>query len=160
MKKTLFLCLLVSAVLAHAADIPVTNVPTVNQRMKAAREAIGKSDWRSANFHTLKVIGEEPGNPDAHNLLAYTYRKQERPDLAKAFEHYKIALRLDPQHKGAHEYIGEAYLADGKPELAERHLAALEQICGNRHCEEYKDLAAAIAAYRTGAIPDQPKRWP
>jgi Tfp pilus assembly protein PilF len=160
MKKTLVMCLFLGAVLSHAADVPVMNVPTVNQRMKAAREAIAKSDWRSAQFATLQAIAQEPDNADAHNLLAYTYRKQEKPHLAKAFEHYRIALRLDPRHKGSHEYIGEAYLMDNKLESAEQHLAALEEICGNRQCEEYQDLAQAIAAYRQGAIPDQPKRWP
>ncbi len=148
MKKTLCLFALLCAGLAQAADVPVMNVPTVNQRMKAAREAIAKADWRNAQYETKKVIGEEPGNADAHNLLAYAYRKQERPDLARAFEHYKIALKLNPQHKGAHEYIGEAYLMNHQPDMAEQHLAALEAICGNRVCEEYQDLALALAAYR------------
>ncbi len=148
MKKTLCVLALLCAGLAQAADVPVMNVPTVNQRLKAAREAIAKADWRNAKYETQKVIGEEPGNADAHNLLAYAYRKQERPDLTRAFEHYKIALQLNPQHKGAHEYIGEAYLMDRKPERAEQHLVALERICGNRQCEEYVDLEQALTAYR------------
>ena len=148
MMKQLCLLLLLCTGLSQAADVPVMNVPTVNQRMKAAREAIAKSDWRVVKFETQRVISDEPGNADAHNLLAYAYRKQERPDLTRAFEHYKTALQLNPQHKGAHEYIGEAYLMDRKPELAEQHLAALERICGNRQCEEYVDLAQALAAYR------------
>ncbi len=148
MNKKLCLLLLLCGVLSHAADVPVMNVPTVNQRMKAAREAIAKSDWFTAKYETQRVIGDEPGNADAHNLLAYAYRKQERPDLTLAFEHYKAALRLNPVHKGAHEYIGEAYLMDRRPDMAEQHLAALERICGNRQCEEYLDLAQALAAYR------------
>jgi tetratricopeptide (TPR) repeat protein len=31
-------------------------------------------------------------------------------DLNRAFAEYEQALRLDPQHKGAHEYVGEAYV--------------------------------------------------
>jgi tetratricopeptide (TPR) repeat protein len=93
-------------------------------------------------------VKAEPGNADAHNLLAYSYRKSPSPDLAKAFEHYNIALRLNPRHKGAHEYIGEAYLMDRKPAEAEKHLAELEKICGNRSCEEYADLAKSIADYK------------
>ncbi|WP_296508861.1 tetratricopeptide repeat protein [Rhodoferax sp.] len=147
MRKLLVAWVMVSG-FAHAADTPVMNVPTVNQRMASARAAIAKSDWRTAKYETQKAVADEPENADAHNLLAYTYRKQDKPELAKAFEHYKIALRLNPRHKGAHEYIGEAYLMDRKPELAARHLADLEKICGNRDCEEYRDLAAAMAAYR------------
>jgi tetratricopeptide (TPR) repeat protein len=50
------------------------------------------------------VVGDGLGNVYAQSLLAYTYREQDRPDLLKAIEHYKIALKFDPQHKGAHEY--------------------------------------------------------
>jgi hypothetical protein len=59
-----------------------------------------------------------------------------------------VALKINPNHKGAHEYIGEAYLMDGKPAEAEAHLAKLEQICGNRSCEEYQDLAKAIGEWK------------
>lgn len=145
MKKILAMLLIGS--LAHASDVPVMNVPSVHQRMKNARVAIAQSNWRIAKFEIQKVVDEEPGNADAHNLLAYTYRKQGKPDLIKAFEHYKRALQLNPQHKGAHEYIGEAYLMDGKPEQAAQHLAELEKICGNRQCEEYQDLAKALDTY-------------
>lgn len=146
--KQIVAAMMVAGSMAHAADVPVMNLPTVNQRMKSARAAIAQSDWRTAKLETQKVVDEEPSNADAHNLLAYTYRKQEKPDLAKAFGHYKLALQLNPQHKGAHEYIGEAYLLDRKPELAEQHLLELEKICGNRQCEEYQELAQSIAVYR------------
>lgn len=147
MKKLLVAMMLTSG-WAQAADVPVMNVPTVNQRMASARAAIAKADWRTAKFETQQVVAEEPGNADAHNLLAFSYRKQDKPDLPKAFEHYNIALKLNPQHKGAHEYIGEAYLMDRKPDMAMKHLTDLERICGNRQCEEYQDLAKAIANHR------------
>jgi Flp pilus assembly protein TadD len=135
--------------LAHAADTPSSAVPTVNERMDNARESIKANKWQLAIAELRITVREEPKNADAHNLLAYSYRKQAKPDLARAFEHYKIALQLDPKHKGAHEYIGEAYLMDKKPAEAEKHLASLEQICGNKTCEEYQDLAKAIALYKT-----------
>jgi tetratricopeptide (TPR) repeat protein len=84
-----------------------------------------------------------------HNLLGYSQRKQATPNLAKAFEHYKTALQIDPRHRGAHEYIGEAYLMAKQPTEAQKHLARLEQLCGNQTCEEYVDLANALAQYRT-----------
>ena len=58
--------------------------------------------------------------------------------------HYREALRLDPKHRGANEYIGEAYVLVGNKAKAQEHLAALERICG-KGCEEYQDLARAIA---------------
>lgn len=36
---------------------------------------------------------------------------------------------LDPRHRGAHEYIGETYLLAGDVNGAEKHLAALKEIC-------------------------------
>ena len=57
------------------------------------------------------------------------------------------ALRLNPRHRGAHEYIGEAYLMVDDVPKAEEHLAALKRICLIA-CEEYEDLEKAIADYR------------
>jgi hypothetical protein len=37
---------------------------------------------------------------------------------------------------------------DKKPAEAEKHLAELQRICGNTTCEEYVDLAHAIAQYK------------
>ena len=138
------------AVPAGAADTgPAVSQPTASERLDLAREAIKKQDWKRSLAELNLAAREEPRNADVHNLLGYTYRKQAAPNLPKAFEHYKRALSLNPKHKGAHEYIGEAYLMDKKPQEAEKHLAELEKLCGNRTCEEYADLAQAIAAYKT-----------
>jgi tetratricopeptide (TPR) repeat protein len=80
-----------------------------------------------------------------HNELGFSYRKLGQFD--KAFEHYKRALAIDPRHRGAHEYIGEAYLQVGDMAGAERHLAALRSIC-LLPCEELNDLQRAIDAQR------------
>jgi Flp pilus assembly protein TadD len=140
-------------VLAYPADTPeparVVRAPSVNERMAAARKAIDAQDWSRATSELNAAARIDPRNADVHNLLGYTYRKRASPDLPRAIEHYNIALRIDPRHKYAHEYLGEAYLMDKKPEEAEKHLAALEQICGNKSCEEYADLAKSIADYKT-----------
>lgn len=137
---------------ALAADTPGSNpsvrAPSTNDRLANARKAIDAKDWGKAMDELNAAQRADPRNADVHNLLGYSYRKRANPDLAKAFEHYKTALQIDPRHKGAHEYIGEAYLMDKKPAEAERHLAQLEQICGNKSCEEYQDLAKSIADYR------------
>ncbi|MCJ0764139.1 tetratricopeptide repeat protein [Variovorax terrae] len=146
MIKTLIACLALLAGAAFAADTP--SGPTASERMATARKAIDAKDWNKALFELSQAAREEPRNADVHNLLGYTYRKKATPDLPKAFEEYNTALKLNPKHKGAHEYIGEAYLMDKKPAEAEKHLAALEQICGNKTCEEYEDLAKAIADYK------------
>ena len=49
--------------------------------------------------------------------------------------------------RGAHEYIGEAYLMVNDLPNAEKHLAALRQIC-LLPCEELDDLDKAVTAYK------------
>ncbi len=135
--------------LAQAADTgPAVRQPSATERIDLARDAIKKQDWKRSLAELNLAAREEPRNADVHNLLGYTYRKQATPNLPKAFEHYKTALNLNPKHKGAHEYIGEAYLMDKKPQEAEKHLVELEKICGNKTCEEYADLAKALADYK------------
>jgi tetratricopeptide (TPR) repeat protein len=137
---------------AWAADTtpdptPVVTAPKID-RMASGRAAIKAADWKKAISELSVAVKEQPGNADAYNLLAYSFRKQATPDLPKAFENYNNALKLNPNHKGAHEYIGEAYLMDGKPAKAEEHLARLKTICGGSACEEYDDLAKSLAAYK------------
>jgi tetratricopeptide (TPR) repeat protein len=136
--------------LGHAADTGpavVVAEPSVQERLAVARKAIAGKDWRGALAALRAAHRADPAQADVNNLLGYTYRKQASPDLPKAFEHYKLALKADPRHKGAHEYIGEAYLMNHQPDEARKHLAQLEMICGNRSCEEYVDLERSIQAY-------------
>ena len=81
---------------------------------------------------------------DVYNLLGFSYRKNDNPDLDKAFESYKIALEANPEHAGAHEYLGELYLKMGDKFMAEEMLAKLEMIAGTSS-DEYKKLKKAIA---------------
>jgi Flp pilus assembly protein TadD len=137
----------------RAADTPGVdpNVrrPSQDERMATARRAIDASDWGKAMAELTLVVREDPQNADAHNLLGYSWRKRTpNPDVTKAFEHYYTALRIDPKHKGAHEYIGQAYLMEKRAPQAEQHLAELEKICGGRDCPEYRELAKAISAFK------------
>ena len=81
---------------------------------------------------------------DVYNLLGFSYRKNDNPDLDKAFESYQIALEANPEHAGAHEYLGELYIKMGKKSMAEEMLAKLEIIAGTGS-DEYKKLKKAIA---------------
>ena len=151
MTQPLLLAALLLAALpvAQAADeVTTPAAPTVAERLANARAAIAAKEWSRAMRELNVAVREQPRNADVHNLLGYAYRKRASPDLGKALEHYQTALQLDPRHKGAHEYIGEAYLMKGEPAQAQRHLAELEKICGGQACEEYQDLAKAIAAHR------------
>ena len=123
-------------------DANVTAPPVNNADFDLGQAAIQARDWATARYHLEIAATAEPANADVMNLLGYTYRNLK--DYPKAFRYYDAALKLDPNHRGAHEYIGEAYVLTGDKAKAREHLAALERICG-RGCEEYVDLAKAIA---------------
>jgi Tfp pilus assembly protein PilF len=116
-------------------------------RMEEGRAAVKAQNWAQSITAFSAAVKANAQSADAHNMLGYSYRKQAVPNLAKAFENYGIALKLDPKHKGANEYVGKAYLLDKKPDMARKHLADLEAICGKK-CAEYEDLAKAIADYK------------
>ena len=42
------------------------------------------------------------------------------------------------------EYLGEAYVIQGKFDLAKDQLATIEKLCGSKDCEYYEDLADAL----------------
>jgi Flp pilus assembly protein TadD len=116
----------------------------------SAKAAIATGDYAGAQRTLQAALAGEPGNADLHNLYAYSVRKGANPDMQLVFTHYNEALRIDPKHRGAHEYIGEAFLMVNNPAKAKEHLAALNKICFFG-CEEYEMLKKAIAAYEAKA---------
>jgi Flp pilus assembly protein TadD len=111
----------------------------------AGRAALQAGDSATALRRFQAALKRFPDAADVHNELGFTHRKLGQMD--KAFAHYKRALALKPEHRGAHEYIGEAYLMVGDLPGAEKHLAALRSIC-LLPCDELKDLEKAIAEHK------------
>jgi Flp pilus assembly protein TadD len=143
--KTILIFVL-SAMLAlssFAADTTPASEP--DPGLKQAQAQIAKKDWAGA-ITTLEVFtNANAKNADGFNLLGYSYRNMKRYD--ESLVAYKKALTLDPKHKGAHEYIGIAYIQMGQPAKAREHLAALDKICFFS-CEEYRDLKKALEAVK------------
>jgi tetratricopeptide (TPR) repeat protein len=110
----------------------------------AAVKAIKAKEYAKAIPLLEGVTQREPQNADAYNWLAYATRKNGDP--AASIPIYEKALAIDPKHRGAHEYIGEAYLMLGDVAKAKRHLAALDSLCW-LPCEEYRDLKKAVQGY-------------
>ena len=110
----------------------------------AAVKAI-KGDKFAAAIPLLEgVVKRDATNADAYNWLAYATRKSGDPTASIPI--YQKALALDPKHRGAHEYIGEAYLILGNLPKAKEHLARLDSLCFFS-CEEYRDLKKAVELY-------------
>jgi Flp pilus assembly protein TadD len=119
---------------------------STNADWLAGKAAVEAKDWKTAVERLAKAAAAEPLNADIQNWLGFSQRKL--GNLDAAFAAYNEALRLDPSHKAAHEYIGEAYLISGKLGEAEKHLAELQRLCTPIPCEEYKDLKRAVDEYK------------
>ena len=132
---SLFVC-----TFAFAAD---TSPPTPKDtELEKAKTAIARKEWAAAQAVLEPYTVNNPRSADGFNLLGYSLRNQKKYN--ESLVAYKQALTLDPKHKGAHEYIGIAYIQMGQLDKAKEHLASLDKICVFS-CEEYRDLKKAIA---------------
>ena len=125
-----------------AAGDPVT-VETKDPVLEKVGAATKRQDWTGAAGILKEALATDPNNASYHNLYAYSVRKSANPDMNLVFKHYNEALRIDPKHRGAHEYIGEAYLMVGNVAKAKEHLSALDKLCFFP-CVEYTDLKKSI----------------
>ena len=137
-----------NAVYAADSSPSAARSDPVMERYSAAAE---RQDWKSAAATMNEALNANPGNADYHNLYAYSLRRSGSGDMDLVFKHYNEALRLDPKHRGAHEYIGEAYLMVGNVAKAKEHLSALDKICFFG-CSEYNDLKKAISEAETKTV--------
>jgi Flp pilus assembly protein TadD len=137
--------LVLKAPVANAADTGAKSGPAAAS-LESARASIKRKHYPDAIAELRAILVKEPSNADAHSLLGFSLRKS--GDLNTSKVHYDEALKLDPDHKGAHEYIGELYLMRKQPDEARKHLIILERLCAGKGCEEYQDLAKALTAYK------------
>ena len=86
----------------------------------------------------LKSNKEKPLQADTLNFLGFTTRKL--GDYEKGEEYYLLGLKIEPNHKGINEYLGELYVITERIDLAKKRLEVLKDC----NCEEYKDLEEVI----------------
>lgn len=155
---TLAMSMSLGAPFANAAGSTGVGSPsnaTVADDYKKAVMSIEKGDYRKSIRLLSSVLMEQPKNADALNYIGYSHRQL--GNFEKAVKFYERALAVDPDHRGANEYLGEAWLGLKDVAKAEQRLAHLFQVCG-RNCAEYRQLANAIEAFKTGK-PAGSRRW-
>lgn len=145
MKKILPIALLLLSIagLSQAADTaPMKSDPTWLTESRASIKA-EKYDQAIKQLQSAN----ETNSADWNNLLGYSLRKKQPPDLVGAEKYYQAALKIDPEHRGALEYYGELKLMNKDLPGAEALLARLDKAC-TFGCEEYSDLKEAIKKYK------------
>jgi tetratricopeptide (TPR) repeat protein len=114
---------------------------------QAGIAAVRAKDWAQVVARMGAYTQRNPDNADAWNELGHAHRLM--GNMEPALDAYGKALKINPRHKGAHEYLGEAYLQMKDLPRAEQELKALDRICFFR-CEEYSDLKEQIENYKAG----------
>ena len=156
MKKILILLLLISFNVSGAGTESSNNdSTTTSDQINSLYELAEKHIYNKKYDKSLKLLKkltkrEDLGTrrADIYNLLGFSYRKLENPNLDKSFAAYMMAIEIDPSHLGAHEYLGELYLMRDQKDKAVIILNKLDQLAGS-NTEEYKELKIAIDEYKS-----------
>ena len=97
-----------------------------------------KKRYEKAQKLLLKSNTEKPNQADTLNYLGFTTRKL--GDYENGEKYYLMGLKINPNHTGINEYLGELYIATNRMDLARERLKVLE----NCNCEEYAELKDII----------------
>ena len=146
MKKLLPIIVLLFSMagLSQAADPEPTKLDAT--WLTEARASIKSENYDQA-IKQLQAANET-SSADWNNLLGYSLRKKQPPDLIGAEKYYQAALKINPRHRGALEYYGELKLMNNDLPGAEALLARLDKAC-TFGCEEYSDLKEAVRKYKS-----------
>ena len=86
----------------------------------------------------LKSNDKKPLQADTLNYLGFTTRKL--GDYEGGEEFYLQGLKIEPNHNGINEYLGELYVATNRMDMAKERLEVLKTC----NCEEYGELKEII----------------
>jgi tetratricopeptide (TPR) repeat protein len=103
--------------------------------------SLAKADRYQEAIDVLDML-DNPNTPRALNYRGYATRKLGRTD--EGIGYYLKSVALDPAYPQVREYLGEAYVIQGKYDLAKDQLATIEKLCGSTDCEYYEDLSGAL----------------
>ncbi|PIW25987.1 MAG: hypothetical protein COW30_17325 [Rhodospirillales bacterium CG15_BIG_FIL_POST_REV_8_21_14_020_66_15] len=120
--------------------------------LRDIRDLLNRGEFEPALTALIPYTAANPDDADGWNLRGYASRKLGRFDVAFSF--YERALAIEPNHKGALEYLGELYVETGQKDTALSLLARLEGLCP-QGCAE----AAALKGFIDGTGETAARRW-
>ncbi len=113
--------------------------------IKAAKkyESKGKNEKAKKRYErALKLLiksnKEKPNEANTLNYLGFTTRKL--GNYEEGEKYYLLGLKIEPNHRGINEYLGELYVVTNRIELAKQRLDVLK----NCNCQEYEELKDII----------------
>jgi tetratricopeptide (TPR) repeat protein len=135
--------LVIAPILVSGTARAVDSMPSDGKAdLSSVRTKIKAKNYAAA-LEELRKIAKETPEANVYNLLGYTLRKT--GDYPASLTYYTKALELQPDHKAAHEYLGELYVETNNIDKAKEQLAVLVKLCPNG-CEERQDLEKMIKA--------------
>ncbi|MFT5112472.1 MAG: Flp pilus assembly protein TadD [Parasphingorhabdus sp.] len=115
------------------------------EHLRQSLELLEAEKYLAAVDELTQLLSNREKDADVLNLLGFSHRNLSNFDIALEF--YEQALAVDPQHKGALEYLGELYLQTNHPDKAEAQLEKLSDLC--TFCKERKKLRKALKRYHS-----------
>lgn len=132
----------VIAIAAPSSAMDSKKVTKEGPDLKQVRAHIKKEEWKKAQSLLLPMTKSYPNSADVFNLLGFTQRSDGQFD--ESLKNYKIALKLDPAHLGAHVYLGQLYIKTGKLKKAVEQSKIIAKLCPSG-CKPRKELEEALA---------------
>ena len=119
-------------------DKAVALIKSAKKLEKKGKTEKAKKKYEKAQKLLIKSNKKTPGKADTLNYLGFTTRKL--GDYENGEKYYLMGLKINPNHTGINEYLGELYIATNRMDLARERLKVLE----NCNCEEYAELKDII----------------
>jgi predicted Zn-dependent protease len=94
----------------------------------------------------LKVLASVSDQNDPRVLTMTGFVLRHLGRVQEAFVDYAKALAVNPNMTSTRQYLGAALLQTGELTKAKEQLAQIAKRCGT-NCEDYQQLASAIAAF-------------
>ena len=112
------------------------------------RRLVHFEKYAEAIPYLARAHNERPHDADILAYLGYAHHMVGDDDVS--LNYYQSALAEDPDHKLAHQFLGELYLSKRNLVSAQAQLAELARICPSS-CDERDALTKSIANYQASA---------
>ena len=117
----------------------VTLIKAAKKYEKKGKIEKANKRYEKAQALLIKSNKKKPLQADTLNYLGFTTRKL--GDFENGEKYYLLGLKINPNHNGINEYLGELYVKTNRVDLAKERLEVLK----NCKCEEYSELKEIIA---------------